>query len=76
MSLLEDEDIEDWRELVESVVIDFNYDGVVIEPSIIDMPDKKELVKGEYEIPKDAGVIKVKITDVLSETCEWEGTYE
>ncbi|WP_278682643.1 site-specific DNA-methyltransferase [Paraclostridium bifermentans] len=76
MSLLEYEDIEDWKELVESIVIDFNYDGVVIEPSITDIPDKKELVKGEYQIPKDAGVIKVKITDILSEACEWEGTYE
>lgn len=76
MSLLEYEDIEDWKELVESIVIDFNYDGVVIEPSITDIPDKKELVKGEYQIPKDAGIIKLKITDVLSETCEWEGTYE
>lgn len=76
MSLLEDEDIEDWRELVESIAIDFNYDGAVIEPSIIDIPDKNELVKGEYKIPEDAGIIKVKITDVLSETCEWEEAYE
>lgn len=76
MSLFDDEDIEDWRELVESIVIDFNYDGAVIEPSIIDIPDRNELVKGEYEIPEDAGVIKVKITDVLSETFEWEGAYE
>lgn len=76
MSLLDDEDIEDWRELVESIVIDFNYDGVVIEPYVMDIPDRNELVKGEYEIPEDAGVIKVKITDVLSETFEWEGAYE
>lgn len=76
MSLLDDEDIEDWRELVESIVIDFNYDGVVMEPSVIDIPDRNELVTGEYEIPEDAGVIKVKITDVLSETFEWEGAYE
>lgn len=71
-----DEDIEDWRQLVESVIVDFNYDGAVIEPTIVDIPDKNELVKGKYKIPKDAGVIKVKITDVLSETFEWEGVYE
>lgn len=76
MSLLGDEDIEDWRELVESIVIDFNYDGAVMEPSVIDIPDRNELVKGEYDIPEDAGIIKVKITDVLSETFEWEGAYE
>ena len=54
----------------------FNYDGVVIEPTIMDVPDKKELVIGEYDIPSDAGRIKVKITDILSETFEWEGDYE
>lgn len=75
MSIL-DEDIDDWRQLVESVCIDFNYDGAVMEPSIVDIPDKNELVKGKYKIPKDAGIIKVKITDLLSETFEWEGVYE
>jgi hypothetical protein len=62
----------DWRELVESVMVDFNYDGVVLQPSITDIPDKKELVKGEYPIPKDAGIIRVKITDLLSESLEVE----
>lgn len=70
------ENVEDWRELVESIMVDFNYDGVVMEPTITDVPDKKELVVGEYDIPSDAGRIKVKITDVLSETFEWEGDYE
>ena len=70
------ENVEDWKELVESVMIDFNYDGVVMEPTISDVPDKKDLVIGEYDIPSDAGRIKVKITDVLSETFEWEGDYE
>jgi DNA modification methylase len=62
----------DWRELVESVMVDFNYDGVVLQPSITDIPDKKELVKGEYTVLKDAGVIRVKITDLLSESLEME----
>ena len=70
------ENVEDWKELVESIMIDFNYDGVVMEPTITDVPDKKDLVIGEYKIPSDAGRIKVKITDVLSETFEWEGDYE
>lgn len=70
------ENVQDWKELVESIMIDFNYDGVVMEPTITDVPDKKDLVIGEYKIPSDAGRIKVKITDVLSETFEWEGDYE
>lgn len=67
---LETEKVEDWRELVESVMIDFNYGGGALEPSVIDIPEKNELVKGSYPIPDDAGTIRVKITDVLSESLE------
>jgi len=64
------ENVEDWKELTESVKIDFNYDGAVFEPQIVDVPEKDELVKGEYAIPEDAGTIRVKITDLLSESLE------
>ena len=47
-----------------------------METLIKDINNKNELVKGKYKIPKDAGIIKVKITDLLSETFEWEGAYE
>jgi len=66
------ENVEDWRELVESVMIDFNYDGAVFEPTVVDVPEKEELVIGRYEIPYGAGTIKVKITDLLSESLEVE----
>ena len=66
--------VEDWRELTESVMIDWNYDGAVLSPAVIDIPEKDELVVGEYEIPKDAGTIRVKITDLLSESLEIEVT--
>ncbi len=64
--------IEDWRVLVDSILIDWNYDGAVLEPSIFDTPDKKNLVAGEYEIPEDFGTIRVKITDLLSNSLELE----
>lgn len=64
------ENVGDWRELTESVMIDFNYDGVIFQPTLLDIPDKNELVKGVYEIPADAGNIRVKITDLLSESLE------
>ena len=69
---LQKEYVEDWRQLVESIMIDWNYDGVVMQPSVTDVPGKKELVEGIYDIPKDAGTIKVKITDLLSESLEME----
>lgn len=62
--------VEDWRELVESVFVDFNYDGKVLKPSITDVAEGKTLVKGEYDVPKGAGVIRVKITDLLSDVLE------
>ena len=67
---LRKENIENWQELVESVKVDFNYDGAVMNPSVIDSPEKDELVKGTYPIPEDAGTIRVKITDLLSESLE------
>ena len=69
---LQKEYVEDWKQLVESIMIDWNYDGVVLEPTTIDLPDKNELVSGEYNIPEGAGTIKVKITDLLSESLEIE----
>ena len=67
---LRKENIENWQELVESVKVDFNYDGAVMNPSVIDSPEKDELVEGTYPIPEDAGTIRVKITDLLSESLE------
>ena len=69
---LQKEYVEEWRQLVDSVMIDWNYDGAVMQPSTIDIPEKNELVKGVYDIPEDAGTIKVKITDLLSESLEVE----
>lgn len=69
---LQKEYVEDWKQLVESIMIDWNYDGVVMQPAVTDVPDKKSFVSGVYEIPEDAGTIKVKITDLLSESLEVE----
>lgn len=69
---IEETNVEEWRELVDSVKIDFNYDGAVFTPTVIDIPEGSDLVKGSYKIPANAGTIKVKITDLLSESCEVE----
>lgn len=69
---LQKEYVEDWRQLVDSIMIDWNYDGVVIQPTVTDVPGKNELVKGIYDIPEGSGTIKVKITDLLSESLEVE----
>ena len=69
---LQKETVGNWRELVESIMVDFNYDGAVFEPTTLDVPEKDALVSGSYEIPANAGTIRVKITDLLSESLEME----
>lgn len=69
---LQKEYVEEWRQLVDSVMIDWNFDGAIMQPEVTDVPGKNEMVKGIYDIPDDAGTIKVKITDLLSESLELE----
>lgn len=71
---IEKTDVSDWKEVAESVFIDWNYDGVTFSPETTDIPEKNGFVKGEYEIPESAGTIHIKITDLISES--WEGTIE
>lgn len=68
---LQQEQVGEWRELVDSVMVDWNYDGAVLQPTIVDVPGKDDFVIGRYKVPADAGTIRVKITDLLSES--WEG---
>ncbi|KQZ64888.1 DNA methylase [Sphingopyxis sp. Root1497] len=67
---LQQEQVGVWRELVDSVMVDWNYDGAVLQPAVVDVPGKDDLVVGRYKVPADAGTIRVKITDLLSES--WE----
>lgn len=69
---LQKENVDNWTQLVESVMIDYDYDGNVLKPQIIDIPDENSLVKGKYDIPNNHGRIKIKITDLLSESLEVE----
>lgn len=62
--------IDDWRAMVDSVMIDTRYNGQVFNITLSDVPEKKtDLVKGTYELPapeKETSVA-VKITDMLGE---------
>ena len=69
---LQAENVINWEQLVDSIMIDYNYNGETLNPQIIDIPDKNELVKGKYDIPTSHGRIKIKITDLLSESLEIE----
>ncbi len=66
----ETESVDDWRVLVDSIKIDFNYDGAIFCPTLNDIPEKSKMVSCIYKIPANAGTIRVKITDILSESLE------
>lgn len=62
--------IDDWRAMVDSVMIDAAYDGEVFNVGLSDVPERKQdLVEGRYsiEVNTKPARIAVRITDVLGE---------
>lgn len=63
--------VEDFKQIIDSICIDINYDGKLFNAEIMDLPNnKKEMVKGKYEFEyktKGKQTIAVKIIDVLGE---------
>ena len=63
-------EIDDWRAMVDCVMIDPAYDGKVFNVAISDVPEKKtDLVAGRYELPASNGktTVAVKVIDMLNE---------
>lgn len=61
---------DDWRAVVDSVMIDPAYDGAVFRPALVDAPRKRaEVVRGRYELagPEGVSAVAVRITDVFGE---------
>lgn len=62
--------VDDWRAMVDCVMIDPAYDGKVFNMALSDVPEKKtDLVAGRYELPAPSGTstVAVKIVDMLGE---------
>jgi DNA modification methylase len=62
--------IDDWRAMVDSVMIDLAYNGEVFNVAFADVPPKKsDLVAGQYDLDALEGetTVAVKITDMLGE---------
>jgi hypothetical protein len=55
--------------MVDSVMIDADYDGEVFNISLADVPERKnDLVEGTYVVEAKRGVtVAVKVTDMLGE---------
>ncbi len=54
----------DWRALADAVVIDADYDGALLRPTLVDRPGRGAQVRGAYELPAGARRVRVKLTDV------------
>ncbi|MBM3178866.1 MAG: site-specific DNA-methyltransferase [Chloroflexi bacterium] len=61
--------VNDWRSMVDSVIIDSAFDGKVFNITLADIPEKKkDLVDGKYVVEaKKGATIAVKVTDMLGE---------
>lgn len=62
--------VKDFKQIVDSVAIDVDYDGKLFNAEIMDLPDKKEVIKTRYEweYPKKGKyTVAIKIIDVLGE---------
>lgn len=62
--------IDDWRAMVDCVMIDTAYDGKVFNVMLSDVPEKKtDYIQGSYELSSSGGetTIAVKIIDMLGE---------
>ncbi|MDF0642743.1 MAG: hypothetical protein P0111_01825 [Nitrospira sp.] len=62
--------IDDWRAMVDCVMIDPVYDGKVFNVALSDVPEKKtDRVADRYELPALNGktIVAVKIIDMLGE---------
>ena len=62
--------IDDWRAVVDCIMIDTDYDGETFNVALSDIPARKDdLVEGRYEIggAPENGAVAVKIIDMLGE---------
>lgn len=62
--------IDDWRAVVDCILIDSNYDGQLFKVQLSDIPARKtDLVTGQYALPAQQGAttVAVKIIDMLGE---------
>jgi len=69
--------VEGFKQIIDSVNIDIDYNGKLFNSEIMDLPDKKAIVEAKYEYTYDKKgkqTVAVKIIDVLGE--EYFETFE
>lgn len=67
----------DFKQIIDSVAIDVDYNGKLFNAEVIDLPDKKETIKAKYSweyAKKGKYTVAIKVVDVLGE--EYFETFE
>lgn len=67
----------DFKQIIDSVAIDVDYNGKLFNAEVMDIPDKKEVIKAKYswDYPKKGKyTVAIKVVDVLGE--EYFETFE
>lgn len=62
----------DFKQIIDSVAIDVDYNGKLFNAEVMDLPDKKEVIEAKYswEYPKEGKyIVAIKVVDVLGEEC-------
>lgn len=62
--------VEDFKQIIDSVAIDVDYNGKLFNAEVMDLPEKKEVIKAKYswEYPKKGKyTVAIKVVDVLGE---------
>jgi len=69
--------VEDFKQIIDSVAIDVDYNGKLFNAEVMDLPDKKETIKAKYSweyTKKGKYTVAIKVVDVLGE--EYFETFE
>lgn len=69
--------VNDFKQIIDSVAIDVDYNGKLFNAEVMDLPDKKQTIKTKYvwEYPKEGTyIVAIKVVDVLGE--EYFETFE
>ncbi len=69
-----EEEVADWRRLVECIQVDPDFNGTVFRPSVVDRPLKHaDLVEGTYRLDESGETLAVRVLDVRGGEVTWTG---
>jgi nucleoside-triphosphatase THEP1 len=69
--------VDDFKQIIDSVAIDVDYNGKLFNAEVMDLPEKKETIKAKYSWDyekKGKYTVAIKVVDVLGE--EYFETFE